>query len=770
MCLMKRSATVFCALLVLALLPAASLAQPAPGDDISGKDVKSFIPNIKPGLDIPYLESAISIDGELDDAGWMGAAQASNFSETYPDDQAKPPIEVKVYLTYDDANLYIAYKIFDDPSAIRANLSDRDRIWQDDYSGMLLDTNGDGQEVYFIAANPLGIQGDTRSSRGREDVTFDLVYESDGKVTEDGYQIEMAIPFRSLRFPKRDIQSWKATFWITHPRDSRNTYSWAAIDRDNPCFTCQFGSLSGMQGVKSGNNLELLPSLTGSQSGILRDFDTPAAGIDNDRVHAEPSLDVKYGITSDLTADVTLNPDFSQIEADAAQIDVNSTFALSFEERRPFFQEGSDLFRTFLETVYTRSINDPIVASKLTGRFGNTNVAYIGARDINTPLLLPFEESSSLVRGGKSISNIVRLQQNFENNSFIGALVTDRRLEAGGSGSTVGLDGAVRFLKKYTLEGQFVTSFTDEANDPGLSEVLSDDTFDGGQHTIALDGESFWGNAFYASIDRSARHWNFDVTYQQYSPTFRADNGFITQNDNRRLTLFQGYTFYPDNIGFIERINTFVEAARIWNFAGTKKDEWIAPILSVRMKRQTSVNLFYALSRELFRDIQFDGIRRFNVSVYSNFSEPVQLGFSATTGRAIARNLETPELGRNFNFSTSATLRPTQRLNLQPNFTYAALTDLDTGEAFFSGYIARMRGTYQFTRRFLLRGVVQYNDFSERLEIDPLFTYRINPFTVFHIGSTHRLDTFDNRPDDPSRFLRQTSRQFFFKFQYLVRT
>ncbi len=203
-----------------------------------------------------------------------------------------------------------------------------------------------------------------------------------------------------------------------------------------------------MQGVGAGKNLEILPTVTGSQSGRLADFSRPKGAFDNDRATAEPSIDVKYGITSDLT-DLTLNPDFRQIESDAALIDVNSTFALFFPERRTFFQEGSDLFQTSMQTVYTHTINDPIVANKLTGRFGNTSIGYIGARDNESPVLLPFEESSRLVSGGISVSNTLRVRQSFANNSFIGVLVTDRKLDAGGAGSTFGLDGSIRFLTNY---------------------------------------------------------------------------------------------------------------------------------------------------------------------------------------------------------------------------------------------------------------------------------------------------------------------------------
>ncbi len=757
-----------CPLFLLAAVSHAAFAQPFQPSDVSERQSYLFEPNILPRLILQPISSLVRIDAEFDEPFWSHAAVATNFSESFPDEMALPPIGIEVRVAYDSDNLYLAYRIKDDPDQIRSNFSDRDQIWADDYVGMLLDTNGDGQQTYFIAANPKGIQGDTFISTNGEDVSYNMIFESAGKVTDSGYQVEMAIPFRSLRFPNADIQRWRATFWITQPRDSRNTYSWAGIDRDNPCFSCQYGFLEGMQDVRAGKNLEILPTITGSQSGSLIDRAQPNGGFDNDRITAEPSLNVKYGITSEMTADFTLNPDFSQIESDEAQIDVNSTFALFFPERRTFFQEGSDLFQTAVQTVYTRSINDPIIANKLTGRFGNTSIGYIGARDNESPVLLPFEESSRLVSGGKSFSNILRVRQSFANNSFIGALVTDRRLDVGGAGSTFGLDGSVRFLTNYTLSFQAVASRTIEMNDESLSSGFADLTFDSQKHTAALDGESFWGHALNGSLGRGGRHWNFDMTFREFSPTFRADNGFISQNAVRQIMSFQSYTFYPSSSIF-DRISPRIIGLKAWNFNGLSKRDWLAPGLNLQLKRQTNVNLQVRFAREIFADREFSGIRSYIGNVNSNFSERFQVGFNATLGKSIARNVETPFLGNSRNFGANVTIRPTQRLVVSPQFSFSDLKNPKTGDSVFSGYIVRSRFNYQFTRKLLARIIVQYNDFSESLEIDPLITYRVNSFTVFHVGSTHRYDTFAGQnSDDPSIFA-QSSRQIFFKAQYLVR-
>ncbi len=723
-----------------------------------------FIPNTNPSLTIVRTSEPVELDGDLNDPAWRTAAHATNFSETFPGDQTRPPIGVDAWVTYDADNVYFAFKITDDPKNIRRNMSDRDAIWQDDYVGVMLDTYGDHGWAYFLAANPLGIQGDTRiMNNGGEDMQFNIVFKSEGKVVSDGYQVEMAVPFRSLRFPAASIQDWKINFWITHPRETRNTYSWAAIDRDDSCFLCQMGAAPGVTEVSPGRNLELLPALTGSQSGRLQDFSNPDLGFDNNRISADPSLGLKYSFSSNLTADVAINPDFSQIEADAAQVDVNTTFALFFSERRPFFQEGSNLFNTWINAVYTRSINNPVTAAKVTGRSGRNNFGYIGGYDQDSPITLPFEESSSIVQAGESVSNIVRFQRTFGTNSNIGALVTDRRLLDGGSGSTASIDGLFRLTRTLQIESQVVMSNTVEANEPGRFESLEGKTFNEGKHTAEFDGESFSGLATYMSVERNARHYSADFDFWSTSPDFRAANGFITQSNYQRFSFYQQYTFYLD--GFVKRITPSAITGYDRNFQGERKDRYIWTAVHMSTAGQTNLGLQVLVkSDEVFRGIDFQNLRRVSFNVNSNFSDPLKLGFFVSKGRSIARNEETPTLGSGFNFETWGTIKPSSRLVVQPEFTFASLHDLDTDEEFFSGYILRSRFNYQFNRKFFLRVVTQYNNFNDRYEIDPLLTYKINPFTAFYVGSTHDIVDFDG-----STGFYQTARQFFFKFQYLVR-
>jgi hypothetical protein len=731
-------------------------------DDPDPTDEEPFKPIFLPTLEVRRSAGAIHIDGELNDAGWADAATTRHFTETRPGDQTQPPVETEAFITYDDANLYLGFIAHDDPSSIRSSLRARDEIFQEDYIGIIFDTFGDAEWQYELFCNPIGIQGDLRATRNDEDANFNIVWESEGKITEQGYQVEMSIPFSSLRFPNTEEQTWRVNFWRNHPRDSRRQYSWAAINRDNPCFPCQFGTVTGISGVKPSNDLELLPAFVGFQSGALRDDDDPASGFDNAPIEGEGSLGMRYALTSSLAGEAAINPDFSQIESDAAQIDVNSTLALFYPEKRPFFQDGSNLFESWIDAVYTRSINDPSVTAKLTGQVGRTSVAYVGAIDEHSPFILPFEERSEILLAGRSTSNIVRMKQTLMDDSFVGVLATDRRLEGGGSGSVYGADGSLRLFRNYSVEVQGLVSRTHEPVDAALTEDLGDETFDDGKHTSAFDGEDFTGTGLYASLERNARVWNVNFDYIALNPTFRADNGFVTQNDRRTVDFWTGLFFRRDR-GFVEAIEPSVNVGRVWNYRDVFKDEWLRPQVYAQLKGQTQVTLSYLLSRERFEGTVFPGIRIFMVNANTNASKLISGGMSFNTGWTIARNIETPVLGYGTNASVWTDIKPVNRLVISPNFSYSKLDHPDDSNI-FEGYVLRTRLNYQFTRELFTRVVFQYDQFDQAYSLEPLVSYVVNPFTVFYLGSTHAYTDFDGH-----NALTQTSRQFFLKLQYLFR-
>ncbi len=722
---------------------------------------EGFRPNERPSLAVGRAAGTIVIDGHLGDAGWFGASKAGNFTEIQPRELSRPEKGTEAWIAYDTDHLYVAIIARDDPGAIRASLTDRDAIFEDDFAGIMLDTYGDASWAYYFFANPKGIQGDLRFSSARgDDARFDIIYRSAGRVTPDGYIVEMAIPFASLRFPDRPIQTWRATFWRNRPRGSQQQFTWATSRRGDPCRLCQFGTLTGIEGIKPGGALELLPSAVATQAGSLRDSDDPASGFRNGRIDGDLGITAKYSFKSGLTAEATLNPDFSQVESDASRVDVNTTFALSFPERRPFFQEGGELLGTNLSVVYTRNINDPIAAVKLIQRTGRSSIAYLGARDDHSPILLPFEERSFTARGGKSVSNIARGRRTFGRRSYLGFVATDRRLEGGGGGSVAGIDGTIAFGGVYQVEFQLVGSRTREPDDPSLTSGVDTLTFDRGRHTARFDGESFGGYAQNTSVERDGRTWSFDFDYSASSPAFRADNGFETRNNSRRVTMSQRLNFYPDN--FVERLSPRIRLNRNWNFEGLRKGQGFEFGLDATLKGQTDFSFEYNTKDERFRGILFEGLDVWAAQVETAFTRYLSLDVGVEHGESIARNVGAPVRGTGTDIEVSATIRPASWISLHPSYVHSKLSS--GGQEIFSGSIFRNRANLQFTRELFLRLVVEYDNFDRALSVEPLLTYRANPFTLVYVGSSRGYQEFEG-----PRGWTRTETQYFAKVQYLIR-
>lgn len=767
---------------------------------------QQFEPQWKPTLDVPRIDARIVVDGELDDAGWRTAARARGFAEVDPGDQTEPPVHSEAWIAYDAEFLYVALIAHDDPETVRASLRDRDSIFRDDYFGVMLDTYGNYSWGYEIFVNPLGIQGDLRMlADGNEDISFDIVFESEGRVTDQGYQVELAIPFSSLRFPDREEQVWHANFWRDHQRDVRRRYAWAATDRDNSCFQCNWGTLTGIRGVEPSQSLDVIPSVVGFQTGALEDGGDPGSGIDDEPAEGEVSLNVRYGLTSSASAEATLNPDFSQIESDAVEIDVNSTFALFFPERRPFFQEGSDLYSTWIDAIYTRSIVNPDAASKLTGRFGNGSFLYMLARDDNAAFILPTEERSFRLAGDNAWVNIARARQAYGEGSHVGALVTDRRTggatdgyDLTGSNSVFGLDGRHRFTRNFQVEYQVLRSYTEEPNTPELTLDRDDDgdiEFDlrdlaigDDGHDLGFNGESFLGMANYVSLEYNGRVFSHDIDYWAYSPTFRTDAGFTTRNDYREVILSESFWLRP-NGKLISSWGMWGNTGRVWNYTTDGfEDEWVRLGADANLPGQTGLSVSGLYSREAFADTVIPDIRTFEASINTTPAGWLELGAETTVGKLIYRDRDDPFLGDAFGVGTFVRLRPSSRLEMTVNWDYQEMgvplddrrrmeddPTIEEGGKRFAGYVVNARLGYQFTRRFFLRLITRYDGFSDAVSVDPLFTYRVNPFTVFFAGATTRTDYFDDSEDDFGRPGMDDSgwelseRRFFAKFQYLFR-
>jgi hypothetical protein len=263
------------------------------------------------------------------------------------------------------------------------------------------------------------------------------------------------------------------------------------------------------------------------------------------------------------------------------------------------------------------------------------------------------------------------------------------------------------------------------------------------------------------SFNRSARVWNFNLGYSDATPTYRADNGFQSRNDFRRTNASTAVSFYPGN--GIDRITSSIGGGALWNLAGVRKEAWVSPGFSISLPRQTYVNIHGFLSRELFRDVEFEGIRNLGINLSTSPIAEASFGVSVGAGRSIARNLDVPALGSSRSLSAWGSFKPVPRLVIEPSWNWTRLDELD-GTGIFEGYVLRARTSYQFTHELFARVVTQYNDFSKRFDVEPLFMYRINPFSIFYLGSTQGFV----ETEDPTRVV-AADRQVFLKVQYLFR-
>lgn len=712
-----------------------------------------FTPNIRPELRIERRTSEIVIDGELNDAEWERVDKARNFTESNPIEGLKPLSETEAMLAFDDEYLYVAMIAYDDPTKVRARLTGRDNIFDDDMMGIIIDPFGDAVRAYEMYSNAYGIQADVLWTDNGDDVSYDILFESEGKLTATGWQIEMRIPFKSLRFPDQDIQKWRLTFWRNHPRETSHSYSWAAMNRNNPCTFCAFGSLIGLEGVKSGNQLEILPAFVTSQSTSREDaiLNRP---MDNGPIKGEIGLSARYALSQATSLEGTFNPDFSQIESDATQIDLNTTTALFYPERRPFFREGYDLFDTWIDAVYTRSVNDPVVALKTLTRSGSTNVGFLGSIDEHSPLLIPLEERTDYFEFERSYSGIIRGVHNFDGNNSLGAIGTVRSYDDKGWNMVTGLDSKVLLYESVEMEAQGLMSFTDGLENRGL---YGDTPPRGSQSSHKP------GYAGYLSFERFTNTLNTDIDLWVYSPEFRAANGFITRTNQQLVTTWSEYQFVFDSSDVFVRITTDVNFGKLWNFDGKPKDEWLVPGINFTLKGQSRLGGNYMWSRETFQEKYFPGIRRTQFWASTAPHESFLIGGFTSFGNIIARTIEVPELAKSLYLEFYGTFRPWDNVTISPSIISDRL-DSQSGKNIYEITLVRGRITYQISREFSIRLVTEYNDYDHSLSIEPLVTYRINPFSVFYLGSSHGYESFGNQ-----RLLDkvESQRQIFAKIQYL---
>lgn len=739
---------------------------------------KKFVPNVKPELNIPKLNPGkMTIDGVADEDVWKDAAVAKDFTEISPGDNVKPEVETEVRIFYDDDNIYFAYTCYEkDMSSVRASMSDRDRMYGDDWVGPFINTYGDLKQGFEAYVNPKGIQGDLLWTTNNEDSNFDLIYDSEAKMYSDKWTAEIKIPFKSLRFPDKSEQIWRVHLLRNRPRGARQEIYWASVSRDDPNFMGQSGFLKGIKNIKRGKDIQFLPYILGTQDSYLENHSDPDSKFKFGKLDGAIGFSVKYGISSTLTLDGTYNPDFSQVEADAPQININTPFALFFPEKRPFFLEGIDNFSTPINVAYTRSINNPLFAAKLSGKIKKLNIGFISAYDENTPFIVPLTERSFFLPSNKnSVSNILRLKYDLGGEDYFGAIISDREESADSSKAfgftgynrNYGFDGKFNFSSNYYLTFQFLANNTKEINDTNFFyNTLKRYRFDNNKYTALYDGESYNGANAYISFNRNARGWSFYSEYFFQPATVRRDNGFIQRNNFHNLFMQQEYNFYPEG-KVIRRVDPEFNINLRYDTEGRIKEQNIDLNLVTDWTNGIwSAVGFYPLNNETYGGVRHKNISRMHFNLEANnLSKFITGGFYYEFGKYIVRFQNPSYVGNGFNLDIWATIKPFDRLRNDINYSYSELSKSAGGEKLYAGYVISNKVSYQFTKNFFMRVLLQYDLFARNFSIDPLLSYKWNPYTILFLGSSHDLNELVNSNGFSKYY--ETNRQIFLKFQYL---
>lgn len=701
-----------------------------------------------------------SIDGAIDDLAWQRAARITSFVQERPVEGAPPTEETEVRIAYDSQHIYIAiHAFYSNPDIIRASRADRDRIGADDTVTVFFDPFLDQQRAYAFTVNAYGVQADSLlgggggggwggpggrgggpGGGGPGDSSWDALFHSAGTRVADGWTAELAIPFKSLRYPGRaPDQPHVWGFQIQRDINGKNeSVVWAPVSRDVMGFLRQMGVLDGMLNLSTSRNIELLPSVTGIQTRSLDDDDARAYTTDAVR---EGGIGVKYGVTSNLTLDFTLNPDFSQIESDVQQIEVNQRFPLFFPELRPFFLEGQEIFSLPGpgNLVHTRTIVDPRYGAKLTGKVGQMTVGLVFANDQAPGRGEPTDHGY-----GQNAQVLVgRLRFDFASDSNVGLLVTDREF-------------ADTFSRTGAIDGRFRIGSNQRVSLKAVTSRHRDD-----------EGVGRQGALYSVDYRKEGRRLSYGADFFSISPDFRTDTGFIRRVDERRVGADVSYRWWPES--WVTNWGPNAQYSRNYTHDGVLQDERYNLGMNVQLAR--NVNFNGDVSRELER---FQGIdfwkTRFGFGGRINTSRRVSFGGFINGGDEI-RFVDDPFLGSSRGVNFSATLRPLDRLQSDISLSSSRFVDRRNDLVVFDVKIWRSQTSYQFTNRLRMRSIIEYDDFDETLGGNFLVTYRINAGTVFFVGYDDRYQRGDLIDADalPTSRLHRTNRAVFTKLQVLFR-
>ncbi len=719
-----------------------------------------------------------AIDGRLDDSAWETATHVTDFVQVAPVEGAPGSEATEVWMAFDSDHLYFAFHAhYSDPGIMRVNRADREEIRGDDRMSVLFDPFLDQQRAYQFEVNGYGVQADsivnadgsTGFSRGgssssarrgggggsrggsgssasgqfgiRGDQSWNALFDTAGRIVDDGWVAEMRIPFKSLRYPSRPAgvgHRWG--FQITRIiRGKSEAQSWSPISRGVAGQITQFGQLEGLSDLSLSRNLELLPEVTGYRFGAL---DTANGVFRDGDPTGELGFGVKYGITPNLTADFTINPDFSQIESDRPQVETNQRFALFYAEQRPFFLEGQEIFQTAtpLTLVHTRTIADPRFGGKLTGKVGQATLGVLVADDVAAGFLPDPVDAQA---GAAARTVIGRARYDLYSESYVGAIMTAR--EFGQDYNRVaGVDGRFRLGRNH--RANFLAMGSDTAD----------------RELGALSGP-----AIEADFSREGRNLSYSAAYSSIDPGFRTLTGFLPRVDLRQTSGNVGYRWWPESS--ILTWGPSVTYLRLYDHAGVLQDEQIQGTANFSFRNNISFTGMVNRDLERYQDVEF---RKTGYGFFSGISSRIVSLFGGYNwGHGILYDPDDPYRGQSISGNVNFRVQPTSRLRTELRTVFSSFVNPLNDAEVFDVKIFRGRTTYQFTDRLLLRYILEHNTWDVTLGNNLLMTYRINAGTVLFLGYDDRFRSGVEIDSVifPMMAFQRTNRAFFGKVSYLFR-
>ena len=712
---------------------------------------------------VPRATSAVVVDGIIEERAWDDALTLELDFEVRPGENIKPPVRTVVHITYDDIHLLVAFRAFDqEPEKIRARYRDHDDMRGDDIVGITIDTFNDQRRAYEFMVNPLGVQADGVSSMGQSgsggsyDRAWDAIWSSAGRITDRGYEVEIAIPFTQIRFQAIEgPQIWGLDCTRSFPRDHDYHIGLFPRDRGANSYLAQEEKIVGFEGISRGRNIEVVPTVTGFALEERADF-PPDLTLEKDN-DLDLGVTATWGVTPNFTLTSAFNPDFSQIEADAIQLALNETFELFFTEKRPFFLESADYFRTGGNLVYTRMIADPLMAFKFTGKVGRNTAGIIAAYDEVTNLIVPgVNGSDSETFDSANVSLVGRYRYDLGADSSIGALLSQRRGEEGFSSRLSSIDALLRPSNQDSFLVNAAWSNTTYS--PEMME-----TFD-------LDAKEISGHALTIEYAHTARDWFAVAEYTDRDEDFRADLGFVTRVGYRKGELVGGYTWWGDARNWYNRIEVGGNLEWASDENGGLLDKETQTWFQVQGPFQSFFHLEFVDRTEVYEGSRFENqfTTRFQgrVSPNASFSIRVNGVFGDGVDYTNVQPGDRVRLGVNLDLNFGR--------HLKWEFSHLYSTLDVSGGRLFEANVPQTTAVWQFNTRAFVRAIIQYEDiwrnrdlYEEEVDAKErslfaqlLFSYKVNPRTVFFAGYSH------GREENQDFDMITTGRSVFLKIGY----